>query len=360
MRAMKILIITASTLLLALAFPPAMLIHAQAMDTIETIAGTGSIGMQDGIEASFHMPAGIMALPNGNILVADTFNNLLRLVNLNGETRTFAGFIPEFFPLGFHVDGERTAAGLHHPTSFAMCTHGRIYFTEPTSNSIRGIVNNYVYTLAGWGAPGFADGPWDVAEFNNPSAIAFNPDGHLYVADTLNHAIRQITLNGHTTTIAGIPGVHGYANGPAGAALFDSPTGIAVAPDGRIFVADTGNHVIRVIENGIVRTLAGSHRVSDDGYYNVGGFSDGTGAIAQFNHPRGLAMWGNNLIVADSANHSIRLISPAGSVTTIFSANFAGDESDALHFPKDVSIHGNRLYIADSGNNKIRMILLQN
>ena len=357
---MKTLMRIAATVLFVLAFLPALIVHAQTEDTIETIAGIGNVGVQDGADASFHMPSDVLVLPGGEILVADMFNNLLRLVNADGETSTFAGFIPEFFPMGFHLDATRDNAGLHHPTSLAKSAIGRIYFVEPANNSVRAIIGNYVFTIAGWGEAGFADGPRGTSAFNNPSAIALGPNGYLYVADTLNHVIRRISPAWNTTTIAGTPGEYGYTNGNASAALFDSPKGITVTADGRVFVADTGNHVIRVIENGTVSTFAGSHQESEDGYYMVGGFADGTGVDALFNQPRGLAMWGNNLIVTDSANHSIRMITPTGVVTTVFGGEFTGYAHETLHFPMGISVYENRLYIADSGNNKIRMLPLQN
>ena len=314
----------------------------------ETIAGEGNIGYQDGVLASFHMPIDVLVLPGGEVIVADTFNNLLRIIR-GSETTTYAGFIPEFFPVGFHRDGELSAAGLHHPTGLAICENGRIYVADSVNNSIRVIVAGSIYTLAGWGEAGFSDGPRGEAAFNSPTSIAIGPGGNLYVADTLNHVIRRVSPTGHTTTIAGTPGEFGYQNGAS--ALFDTPMGIAVTGDGRIFVADTGNHAIRVIENGIVTTLAGSS-VHDE-WDSVGGFADGIGTAALFNQPRGLSLWGDNLIVADSANHAIRVVTPDGSVTT-----FAGLELELL-FPMGVHVHEERLYIADSGNNKIRAVSLR-
>ena len=342
--------------LFALAFLTAMHVYAQ---DIETIAGLGNVGTQDGAEASFHMPSDILVLPGGEILVADMFNNLIRLINTDGYTSTFAGFIPEFFPIGFHRDAALGESGMFHPSGLARSELGRIYIADSSNSSIRVIIGDHIFTLVGWGETGFVDGPRGTSAFNNPSAIAIGPGGYLYVADTFNHVIRRISPTWYTTTVAGTPGEYGYANGPAGAALFDSPTGIAVDATGRIFVSDTGNHVIRVIENGVARTLAGSSGTLDDYDFPVGGFADGTGAGALFNQPRGLALWGVNLIVADSANHSIRMVTPAGVVTTIFGAEFTGYDPETLHFPMGISVHENRLYIADSGNNKIRVITLQ-
>ena len=368
----------AALVLLALALLPTMYLYAEAEEwpAVYTIAGIGSPGIEDGDVASFHMPMGLAVLPGGDIVVADTYNNLIRLIDADGVTETFAGAIFEFFPLGAHRDGELMEAALHRPVSLAVCQDGRIYIADSANSSIRVIVGGGVYTLVSWGEPGFADGPRGEASMNSPLAIAVGPSGYIYVADTLNHVIRRVSPTGDTETIAGTPGEYGYENGNADTALFDSPAGIVVADDGRIFVADKGNHVIRVIENGEVRTFAGKFTLEEldeddlqepDEYEfeaaAIGGFNDGEAAYALFNHPRGLALWGDYLIVADSANHSIRLISPEDYVMTLAGTGMPGYLAEPGHpapfsFPTDVYVHEGRLLIADTGNNKIRMILL--
>ena len=360
-----------ASILLAITLLHVMQLHAEASEplTVYTIAGIGSSGMQDGLVASFHMPMGLLVLPGGEIIVADTYNNLLRRIDAEGVTETFAGAVFEFFPLGAHLDRELGEAGFHRPAGLAVCRHGRIYIADSANSSIRAVIGDRVYTLVSWGEAGFADGPRGTARMNSPLAVTVGPSGYVYVADTLNHVVRRVSPTGHTTTIAGTPGEYGYENGSANAALFDSPAGIAVATDGRIFVADTGNHVIRVIEHDMVRTFAGSFTFEeqDEGDMEavaIGGFGDGEAVHALLNHPRGLALWGENLIVADSANHSIRLISPEGYVTTLAGTGMPGylaePRQPALFaFPTDVFVFEDRLYVADAGNNKIRMIPLR-
>ena len=143
---------------------------------------------------------------------------------------------------------------------------------------------------------------------HTPSGIAFDKDGNLFAADSGTHTIKQIDQSGKITIIAGTEGVSGYADGPAHQALFNAPVGIALGSDGRIFVADTYNDRIRVIENGIVRTIAGGGR----------GFADGFGDEARFDTPLGLAIIdGDRLIAADAGNHRIRIVENDGRVWTL-------------------------------------------
>ena len=361
---------TTVAIMLLMALLPTMQLQAEAEEplTVRTIAGTGSPGVQDGMVASFHTPKGILVLPSGEVIVADTYNNLIRRIDAHGVTETFAGAIFEFFPMGAHLDAELSEAGFHRPAGLAAGQNGRIYVADSTNSSIRVIFGGSVYTLVSWGEAGFADGPRGTASLNGPIAVAVAPSGYVYVADSLNHVIRRVSPTGDTATIAGTPGEYGYENGNANVALFDSPAGIAVAADGRVFVADTGNHVIRVIENGEVRTFAGSFALDaldedDLEAGTVGGFGDGVSGDARFNHPRGLALWGDYLIVADSANHSIRLVSPEGYVTTLAGTGEPGYLAEPgrpalFAFPTDVFVHEDRLYVADTGNNKIRMMPL--
>ena len=146
--------------------------------------------------------------------------------------------------------------------------------------------------------------------FDTPSAIAFDTGGGLIVADTGSHVIRKVSIKGDVSVIAGVLGRRGSEDGDAAKAQFNGPMGIAADDTGRIFVADTYNDRIRVIENGTVRTLAGG----------VTGSADGVGGAAQFDTPTGIALWRDKLLVADAGNRRIRVVEPDGRVWT-----FAGD-----------------------------------
>ncbi|MGZ7039623.1 MAG: NHL repeat-containing protein, partial [Thermoanaerobaculia bacterium] len=163
-----------------------------------------------------------------------------------------------------------------------------------------------VDTLAGMaGVAGSADGKGSAARFNSPRGIATAPDGSLIVADSGNHTIRRIDANGTVTTIAGVAGVAGSDDGPARTAHLNTPSGIDVNARGEIFVSDTSNHVIRMITtDGQLVTIAG--------LAGVAAHADGVGSAARFSGPVGIRVLENGtIIVADTSNYVIRLLKPA-------------------------------------------------
>lgn len=185
---------------------------------------------------------------------------------------------------------------------------------------------------------------------NTPSGIAFDKDGNLFVADSGTSTIKKVDLKGSASTVAGVENKRGFADGEALTATFNSPVGVAVTDNGKIFVSDTYNDRIRVIENGVVRTLAGGNR----------GYADGSGIEARFDTPLGIAIWGDRLLVADAGNRRVRVVEPDGSVWTL-----AGDGSyerrDGLPLlagfvrPTAVSVSADGvIYVADG--NAIRTI----
>lgn len=187
--------------------------------------------------------------------------------------------------------------------------------------------------------------------FETPSAIAVGRYGEIVVADSGSHTIRSVSKDGSIETIAGIDGQSGYADGPAAEALFHAPVGLAVDDAGRIFVSDTYNDRIRVVENGNVRTIAGGER----------GFSDGIGPDARFDTPLGLAVWSEGrLLVADAANRRIRVVGPDGRVWTLAgdgSGIFIDGPPAAAGFIRPTAIAVGRLgeiFIADG--NSVRVL----
>jgi sugar lactone lactonase YvrE len=267
-----------------------------AAGQVSTVAGTGQGGQVDGpvSTARFKNPYDVAVDATGAVYVSDTFNHVIRTI-AGGQVSTWAGD----GKVG-SADGPVSSAQFYNPIGIAMDGSGGVYVADSFNNSIRRIASGQVTTLAGDGTPGFVDGPAIPARFNNPTGVAVDGTGKVYVADAGNHRIRVISA-GQVSTFAG-SGTQGFANGPAAQARFNHPCGVATDSSGTIYVADAGNHQIRMIAAGQVSTLAGN---------GAPGSADGTGASAQFNAPCGVATdISGTVYVADKGNHSIRMIIP--------------------------------------------------
>ncbi len=214
---------------------------------------------------------------------------------------------------GDGIEGDAIGPGeqsrFSDPWGVAMDTGGTLYVADAGDNNrlLYRWLDGEFHVLAG-GREGFADGRGEAAEFNTPSGLALDRHGNLYVADTGNHAIRKVTPLGEVTTLAG-DGVAGFADGVGRQARFDGPMGVAVGEDGRVYVADTWNDRIRVIEPaGRVWTLAGGDRP---------GWADGQGSQARFDTPTDLALDADGTLwVADLRNDALRTVTASGRVAT--------------------------------------------
>jgi sugar lactone lactonase YvrE len=210
-----------------------------------------------------------------------------------------------------------------------------------------------VVAIAGDGVAELRDGPAERARFSEPFGVAAAADGALYVSDAGDaHRIRRVTTDGVVSTLAGGP--RGFADGAGPEARFSTPSGIALAPDGALYVADTGNNAIRrVSPDGRVTTIAG------DG---APGEGDGVGRDARFNGPIGVAVDGDGrIVVADTYNDRIRAIAPDGTVTTLAGSSAGlldGPASDAqFDTPSGIAVDAaGNLLVADTGNALIRVV----
>ncbi len=254
-------------------------------------------------------PEGVTTLPNGSVAVADTANDVIRLINSSGVVTNLAGQTG----VRGHTDGPANSATFSSPKDVVRHSDGSIYVADALNHVIRKISpEGTVTTFAGApGATGTLDGTGSAARFNQPRALVLGPDGSLFVSDSTNNTIRKISANGEVSTFAGLAGISGYDNGTGGTALFNRPGGLAVDGSGNLFVADTGNSTVRKITpDRTVSTFAGVP--------GVAGVENGTGSAALFNQPQGIALGASgDLFVADTGNALIRKITPNREVSTL-------------------------------------------
>jgi sugar lactone lactonase YvrE len=293
---------------------------------MEVLAGSGRGGFADGAGAAaqFDCPHGVAVDGEGSIIIADYKNHRVRKISPDGTVSTLAGSGMEGF-----ADGAGAAAQFNRPSGVAVDGQGSIIITNSGNHRVRKITpDGTVSTLAGSGdygyrVGGFADGAGVAAQFNHPLGVAVDGEGSIIIADWGNDRVRKITPDGTVSTLAG-SGSAGFADGAGAAAQFNGPAGVAVDGEGSIIITDGGNHSVRKITpDGTVSTLAGSGRE---------GFADGAGAAAEFSGPYGVAVDGEgSIIIAEFNNKRVRKITPDGTVSTLFagSCRFRGVAIDA-------------------------------
>src|SRR5208283_4909896 len=280
---------------------------------ITTVAGGGHYGLGDGGAAtsgSLIGPSGVAVDASGNLFIADTWNNRIREVDPDGIITTVAGN----GSYGYSGDGgQATSASLAGPSGVAVDASGNLFIADTYNNVIRKVDNNgIITTVAGGGHYGLGDGGAATsASLVQPSGVAVDASGNLFIADTYNNVIRKVDNNGIITTVAG--GGH-YGLGDGGAATSASlvqPSGVAVDASGNLFIADTYNNVIRKVDNnGIITTVAGG------GHYGLG--DGGAATSASLVQPSGVAVDASgDLFIADTWNDRIREVDPDGIITTV-------------------------------------------
>lgn len=296
-----------------------VILRVDSTGTVTGYAGSYRFsGSLDGprLSAFFNNPRGLAFDANGNLYVADSRNSTIRKIAVDGTVTTIAGTAGQ----GGVADGIGASARFASPRGLAIAGANRLLVTDPSADTVRQIdlTTSSVTTLAGSpGASGSADGTGASARFYVPMGIAGDGTGVAYVADSANHLIRRIDPSGTVTRLAGQPGISGSADGAGSAARFSDARKIVADGSGHIYVADTWNHTIRKITPaGLVTTLAGMA--------GQVGSADGSGSAARFSSPMDIAIdGGGNLYVADFGNCVIRRVSPTGDVSTI--AGQAGD-----------------------------------
>ena len=335
--------------------PPALCHALYASPYIfTTIAGNPQAGAAGNQSPCHFKPKSVAVDAAGNVYFADRAKQVICRIMPSGDIAIIAG------KLGAcgNADGIGSQARFCNPRGLAIDAAGNIYVADTGNNTIRRISpRGVVTTLAGIaGTYGSADGTGCGARFNYPVSLAVDDSGNIYVADLYNATIRKVTSNGIVSTLAGRAGLQGSADGKGRSALFNCPMSVAVDSQENVYVADMFNNAIRkVTAAGIVTTFAG--RMS----YATGN-ADGIGDAARFCHPTGLATDNaNNVYVADTDNHTVRRIAPDGAVITLAGLDgqfgFADGTGSAARFwaPSNLAIDrlGN-LYVTDLNNAAIR------
>lgn len=341
---------------------PSWLQLTEAREVTTFVGSPGDSGYVDGsgLTAVFYSPCGVAITESGIMYISDSYNHLIRKIDLLGNVTTFAGQVGT---AGF-TDGCGTEAQFNSPMGLTVDIEGNVYVADYNNHAIRKITpEGCVSTLAGTGSAGTSDGEY--AEFGFPCGVVADDSGNIYVADKGNNTIREVTPEGEVTTIAGTPGDPGYSDGSGAAAEFDTPMGIAIDSNGTLYVADMNNDVIREIStDGTVSTLQDSNGVdatfdspmgitvnqNDGSIYvteitnivtqitNEGGVSvfvgtpgvsgtdDGVGEDAQFSGLGGLAVGpGGFIFIIDKNGHCVKRAAPADGLWGVPTEDEVGD-----------------------------------
>jgi uncharacterized protein (TIGR03437 family) len=392
-----------------------VLCRAQAPQyTITTVAGELGVGGYTGdgnaaINASLWGPAAIAFDSSGNLYIADADNDLIREVSSGGTISTIAGTCPTT-PCTGSFSGDKAAAtkaGLNHPSGLTFDSHGNLYIADTGNYEVREITSGTINTVAGnnGGGANFAGdlGLATSASLWDPSGVAVDAAGNIYIADPYNNVVRVVcvtqtptacTNNAFTSPTtgpvawvtldintfagsdvnscnspvvcgAGYTGDGGISTG----ALLNNPTAVLLDAAGNLYISDSGNSVIRMVNtSGIISTVVGvGPCVTLSSCYSGDG---GPALQAQLNNPKGIALDSSgNLYIADTDNSVIRMVTPGptgaanGTIYTIAGTGTPGSSGNLglatgaeLNFPSGVAIRGGNVYIADAGNNAIRLL----
>lgn len=327
---------------------------------ITTISGNGGVGISgDDVATKLAMvsPFGVALDSNGNLFIAEYGSNRIRKVDTKGMITTAVGNGNQ----GFAGDGGApNKVEMAQPTSVAVDSTGAVYFADMLNNRIRKLSGSTVTTFAGNGGLSRSGdgGAATSAQLNLPRGVAVDAGANLYIADTANNSVRRVA-SGVISNFAGTgaAGSSGDGNAATGAQL-NAPQGLALDSSGALYIADTQNHRVRKVQNGVISTVAGT---------GTAGFSgDGAAAgSAQLDLPFGVAVdAAGNLYIAEFANNRVRKVGVNGNISTLAGNGVSGYNGDGgqaanamLAGPQSVAVDASgNVFIADSGNNRVRKV----
>jgi sugar lactone lactonase YvrE len=316
---------------------------------VSTFAGNGVSGYADGQASSseFKYPTSITFDNNGNLYVAETQGHRIRKITPDGTVSTAAGN----GSMGW-IDGVADSAEFNNPYGIICDQAGNIYVGDTYNGYIRQITTAGIVNTLSTNGLGFVNQPATPAQFINPLGLAIDSKGVLYVAD--GNVIKTISSVGKIDTLLGT-GTQGYIDGIPSVSEFKAPAGLTFDKQGNLYIADTYNSIIRkYISNGAVSTFAGN---------SAGGFLDSTAFNAKFLQPQALAVDSvGNVYVGDYANARVRKIGIDGNVTTVAGNGVHAYVDSNSGIPEFYSPWGlaidskGNIYVADSRNNVIRKI----
>lgn len=336
-----------------------------ATPEVFTLSGNGSAAFFDGTggaggTASFHDPIAIAIGPNGTVFVSDTTNRRIRAVAPDGSTTTLAGNGTSGQNDG--SGGPLGTASFLSPRGLAFDGSHTLYVADGDLIRTVDTTNGATTHFAGAAGALYAEGTGASATFKGPVGLTWDAScGCLYVADTGNHLIRTLTTPGAVSArLAGTPNSAGYTDGAALSAKFSGPNGVASNATS-VYVTDLNNHRVRLITLDLTDGGAGA-MVSTFSGSGTPGYTEGAAAIAQFNFPGGLALGAGGVVyVADSGNDRIRAIAPDGSTSLLAGAGTPGFSdgtapSAGFYDPAALAFDGG-LYVADQLNQRIRRVV---
>ena len=325
---------------------------------VGTAAGTGVRGCTgDGgpaTAASLNNPFDLAFAPDGDLIFSDTFNH--RLCRINSRTGILT-VVAGTGGRGFDGDGgPATAAKLNEPYGVVVDKHGTAYFADRLNSRVRAVSpGGTISTLAGNGSGKYSGdgGPAAVSGLAEPNGLALDPDHtHLYIADVADHRVRVVDLRAGTiATFAGTGDAkHEGDGGPAAKAAIFGARAVAFAPDGSLYVMERQGSCIRQIRNGIIQTVAGTGARGYDG-------DGGDAKIAVFAAPTEMAVAPNgDIFVVDTENHAIRLIEAATWIVRTIVGNGTADTARLARPHGAVVGPDGKVYVGDSENHRVRVL----